>query len=478
MTDFLNQLKTTIDQYSLIQEHEKVLVAVSGGPDSMALLHGLLLLSQIHKKDWRFSVIHVNHLLRGEDSEGDARYVANFCRQRQLPYTICRVDVPRHIQKDGGNQQAIARKLRYQAFYETAKHRGITKIALAHHADDQIETVLMRILRGTGVAGLKGMECVHEWRGLKFIRPLLNVFRSEIERYLQENELVPREDQTNRETYYTRNRIRHHLIPELCTYNPKAKKAFLQLTDIVTHEEDIWNQLTKDALSKVLVKKNQANYWLDVTKFLDLPVALQRRTVKLILDCLAKKKATAEMTLEIIDHVRKLAAHHHPSAEAHIAGGILIKKEYERLHITYLTDHRLSHPVAIPLNIPGTTKLPDFHGEIEAFLVDQNLKDIELNHEQVVLDADKISQPLMVRSRKKGDRIHLFGMEGSKKVKELFMEAKIPRDQRDSYPIVATEQQIIWIPGIRRSSYAPISKDTKIFLYLIWKRFESFFSRR
>lgn len=472
MTDFLHQLKMTIDQYSLIQEHEKVLVAVSGGPDSMALLHGLLLLSQINKKDWRFSVIHVNHLLRGEESEGDARYVANFCRQRQLPYTICRVDVPQQLQTEGGNRQAIARRLRYQAFYNTAKQLGISKIALAHHADDQIETMLMRILRGTGVTGLKGMECVRKWRGLTLIRPLLKVWRSEIEGYLQEYQLIPREDSSNRETYYTRNRIRHHLIPELGTYNPKVKKAFLQLADIVAHEEKVWDQLTQDAFSQILIKKDQANYWIDVTKFLDLPVALQRRTVKLILDCLTKEKRTAEMTLEMVDYVRKLAAHHHPSAEAHIAGGILIKKEYERLHITYFTEHRYSHPVAVPLNIPGITPLPDFHGEIEALLVDQKLQHIEPNHTQVVFDAEKLTQPLMVRSRKNGDRIRLFGMNGSKKVKELFMEAKIPRDQRNDYPIVTTEKQIIWIPGIRRSCYAPISDQTEKFLYLIWKRFE------
>lgn len=472
MSAFLEQLHNTIIKQQLVKENEKVLIGVSGGPDSIALLHGLHTLIQTSQMNGRLFVVHVNHLLRGKESDHDADYVARLCQQLGISCTICEVDVLAQLQKEGGNQQAVARQLRYEAFYQTAQKFGISKVALAHHADDQVETVLMRIIRGTSVSGLSGMQPMRTWRNLQIIRPLLHIFRHEIEDYIDQVDVPPpRQDTSNLSTLYTRNRIRLELLPELQSYNKQVKSKLLQLSEIASAEEQVWSELTKQALEEMILDQNEANYQLDVKKFIDLPVALQRRTVKLILDCLIKNSSN-EITLEAIDKVRKCATHKNPTTELHISGGIRIKKEYEHLLFTYLVEQRTMkpYPVKTQLMIPGITKLFYFHGEIETFITDRLLDEVQQNQEQVVFDLEQLNEPLFVRSRRAGDRISYFGLNGSKKVKKLFMESKIPKSRRDQYPIVVMGEQIIWIPGIRRSDIAPVTSKTKKFLYLIWRQ--------
>lgn len=473
---FLTQLESAINQYNLIQDNDKVLIGVSGGPDSVALLHGLLQLSGHNRKNWRLFVVHVNHQLRGIESQEDARFVAELCKTKKIPYRICEVSVQEKIQKEGGNKQAVARQLRYDAFYETAKKWGIHKIALAHHADDQVETLLMRLLRGTSISGLAGMAHIREWRGLQIIRPMLHIFREDVERYLTESHFVsPRYDSSNDSLDYTRNRIRHQLIPELLTYNPQMKEALLRLSEITKSEEEIWMRLTEEAMKSTVIKKYQSDYWLDVKKFLDLPVALQRRTVKLILDCLVRN-GRSEISLETIERVRNFFQHQHPSAEYHIKGGIFVKKEYDQLWITYLPDKRTTEkpkPPIVRLKIPGVTQLPDYHGEMKGVLLTKQLFQIKRDKNTVAFDAEQIKQPLYVRPRKNGDRMSCFGLKGSKKIKDLFIEAKLPRRKRDHYPIVVMGDQILWIPGIRRSDFAPVTDQTKQVLYLVWKEHQT-----
>lgn len=473
---FLEQLKRAVHQYDLIQDNDKVLIGVSGGPDSVALLHGLLLLSDHYRKNWRLFVIHVNHLLRGNESQEDARFVAELCKEKGIPYRICEVNVRGRIKKEGGNKQAVARLLRYQAFYETAKDWGIKKIALAHHADDQVETVIMRLLRGTSISGLSGIAQIRKWKGIQIIRPMLHIFRKDIELYLQGvQSFVPRYDSSNDSMDYTRNRIRHQLIPELSSYNPRVKNALLKLTEITKAEEEIWVSLTKQAMKSIIIEENQAGYRIDVKKFLDLPVALQRRTVKLILDCLVRN-GRSEIALETIERVREIFQHQHPSGECHVAGGILVKKEYDQLHITYWTEKRAitnPEPPIVKLEIPGITKLPDYDGEIEVVLMEKQMIQMNQDDHIVVFDAKQMTQPLFVRPRKHGDRMTCFGLKGSKKIKELFIEAKLPRRKRDRYPVVVMGDQIIWIPGIRRSDFAPVTNQTKQVLCFIWRQNQS-----
>lgn len=467
---FLDQLEKEIEQYQLLTTGEKILIGVSGGPDSIALLHGLHQLSE--KNKWSLFVVHVNHQLRGEESERDACYVQDCCRKWGIPCQVEKVDVQGVLQTEGGNRQAIARTLRYDAFRRTAKRWQLKKLALAHHADDQVETILMRFLRGTGVTGLAGMERLREWDGIQLIRPMLSISRQAIESYCEEEELSPRLDQSNFSLDYTRNRIRLQLLPILTSYNSQVKEAILQLSEMIREEENVWEELVQQAMSQVVKEKNDWSYTMEVSSFLHLPVALQRRIGKLILNCLLKQ-GNHEVTLESVEQLRKLAAHSSPSASIHLPGNLKAERNYHLLRLSLPHAESKQKPPQAPppsvhLAVPGTTLLPGFMGRIEAIVSDRPIPMQQKSSDWAVFDADRLHAPIMVRSRKPGDRMTCFGLDGTKKIKNVLMEAKIPRQARDHYPLVTAEEEIIWVPGVRRSKLALVTPDTRRYLYLLW----------
>jgi tRNA(Ile)-lysidine synthase len=469
MALFYERLKQEITDRRLIGKQDKILVGVSGGPDSLALLHALHRLSA--EEDFSVMAVHVNHQLRGEESEADACFVQEFCRNRAIPCEVVRVDVAGKRRQQGGNKQAIARQLRYDAFARVARKRNATKLALAHHADDQLETVIMRLIRGTGVSGLAGMEWKRRWHGIVLIRPLLGLTRADIELYCREQELHPRMDSSNLSNAYTRNRLRHELVPLLQSFNPKVVEAVLRLSELIREEEKVWEKLTKEAADQVLLGRENGQFLLDVSSFLHLPVALQRRVVKLILSYLWDN-GTHEVTLDSVEQVRNLAHMRSPSAVIHLPGGILAQREYEKLILKVHSStneqapQTLSEP--IPLSIPGVTSLPGLLGKIEVLETNEPIHRMRMGQSSVVFDREKLKGPIYVRFRRPGDKMNPWGMIGRKKVKSLMMEAKVPKRIRDQYPLVVTGDEIIWIPGVKRSAAAPVTRDTRRFLYLIW----------
>jgi tRNA(Ile)-lysidine synthase len=459
---FLTKLESQIQTQRLFDQDEKLLVGVSGGCDSIALLEALFELSP--KYGWKIYVVHVNHHLRGDESDKDASYVAEFCKKNQIPYQIKDVDIQSKRESTGGNKQAIAREMRYQAFREVAEEWGITKIVLAHHADDQVETILMRILRGTGPSGLAGMQLKRNWGKVQIVRPLLSIYRKELEDYLKEKQIIPREDASNQSTDYTRNRLRLELIPDLQQYNPQVKQAILQLGDLVYEEEKVWEKWTVDGLNACSKKVSEGEYQIDLPIFLSYPVALQRRMVKLILNCLTDEN----LPYHSIAQVLQLGVHQSPSVWMFLPGGIKGVRSYEILRLTKDYINQEEDEWLYPLPIPGTTYLP--FGVIEAAISTKPTHlSIRESHHKAVFDADELElQKLAVRNRRAGDYVHPFGFKGRKRVKALLMEHKIPQAQRGKQPMIVSDQEIIWIPGIRRSSFALVTSKTTRYLTLHW----------
>lgn len=471
---FLEQLQQIITEHSLIQKGDQLLVGVSGGPDSIALLHGLHQLQKIGQ--WSLFVIHVNHGLRGEESDQDALFVRDFCQQRKIPCYIRKVDVAAIVAQQGGNKQAIARQKRYEQFRLLAEELHIHKIMLAHHADDQAETILLHLLRGTGVSGLAGMRLKRRWKEKWLIRPLLGVTREEIEQYCREQQLNPRHDSSNDMPIYTRNRVRHELLPQLETFNPNIRISLCQLAEIVQDEEEVWEEQVESALKDCLLSETPERFTISTDRFRRLSVALQRRLVKLILNYLVKN-GTSEITSETVEQVRRVMHHPHPSVQIDLPHGLRLYRQYEQGIFTY-QKASLSAGTFSPtlLHIPGITHLSSTAGQIEAILTTQRWT--EMNRpcadDWMVFDADVLHFPLRARSRHSGDRMRCFGMNGSKAIKRLLMEAKIPVKEREAYPlIIDSYDQIIWVPGIRRSSIAPVTEVTQRYLYLLWRRWRS-----
>ena len=471
MTLFLKRLEKEITSRKLIKPNDKVLVGVSGGPDSMALLFALKQLEGVlgHK----VSAVHVNHHLRGEESDEDEKYVVRRAKEWNIPICVMHVDVIGELKKHGGNKQAVSRKLRYRAFKQVAEEKRADRLALAHHADDQLETVLMRLVRGTGLAGLSGMDWSRIWEGYILIRPLLGFTKEEIISFCRENELSPREDSSNCSLEYTRNRIRHELIPVVKKLNPRADKAILKLSDLIREEEKDWDFRVKKALEQVVIEWGENCYILDVSSFLHLSVALQRRVVKLILSYLCHQDLM-ELSLDKVDQVRKLAENENPSAMIQMFHGIVAEREYSKLIFTKKTQmpdearDLKKAPKMIWLPSQGVSSLPGFLGRIEIFESDKPIHRLNNVFSQAVFDLDLLTRPLYVRARKPGDKMRCLGMRGRKKVKSLMMEAKIPKKLRPCYPLVGSGDEIIWIPGVRRSDLAPVTAETKRFLYLLW----------
>ncbi|MRG27007.1 MULTISPECIES: tRNA lysidine(34) synthetase TilS [Laceyella] len=465
---FLAQLREELNRMGLAGRRARVLVGVSGGADSIALVHALKKIEQ--EVDIFVAAVHVNHQLRGEESEADEQHVKAFCEEWRIPCRTVRVNVGSLLEQKGGNKQAVARELRYDAFEEMARAWRMDAVATAHHADDQLETVLMRLVRGTGVAGLAGIEPIRAWRGFQLIRPLLTFTKQELERYCQDAGLPTRLDSSNLLPDYTRNRLRMEVVPLLEAFNPHVQKAVCTLSDLVREEEKVWSELVEDALGKVLLERDDASFTLDVSSFLHLPIALQRRVVKLILSYLSQDD-TFGVSLDAVEKVRKLVADGSSSSMFHLPGGIVAEREYEKVHMRKAErgEEHATQSGEIALSVPGTTCLPGFLGKIEVLESDVALHNVDLGRNAVVFDRDHLPFPLCVRARQSGDRMTCLGMDGRKKLKKVLMEAKVPKRQRDRVPVVTAGDEIIWIPGVKRSGVAPVTPNTTRFLYLIWE---------
>jgi tRNA(Ile)-lysidine synthase len=439
----------------------------------MTLLHGLLQLAP--EQGWKIHVVHVDHQLRGHASEQDAQYVASYCEQKQVPYQVKRVNVTESKAITGGSIQTTARRLRYKAFREVAEEWKISKLVLAHHADDQVETILMRILRGTGPSGLVGIRTHREWGNLQIVRPLRNIFREELEGYLQKENIVPREDESNQSLTYTRNRLRLELMPTLLQYNPQVKQSILQLGNLMEDEEQVWAQKTIESVKLVANKVGNQEYQIDIKQFLTLPVALQRRTVKLILSCLTSRSEKLEIELDAaqefpyrsIDQVLYLASHSTPSVWISLPGGIKGVRSYDILRLTKDYINVVEQEWSCPLQVPGITYLSN--GFMKASLSTTLPTKTFTNKSEAVFDAGELAlDNLTVRNRRAGDRIRPYGFQGHKQVKSLLMEEKIPLAERGKQPFVVSGNEIIWIAGVRHTAIAPVTDHTTHFLMLVW----------
>lgn len=453
-----------------IPKQASILVAVSGGPDSVALLNVLYTLQERYQ--WRVGVIHINHQLRGEESALDEAYVKDFCLKLDIPCWIEYVDVNGVKQERGGNKQEIARTLRYDAFAKVAKRGAFHYVALAHQQDDQAETILMRLIRGTHSSGLVGIPVRRSWRGIELIRPLLSISRDIINEYCEQHQLQPRTDQSNFSTEYTRNFLRLQVFPELEKINPNVKETIAHLGARMLEEEEVWKQWEYKALEQISFHQKLDQVSWSRKRFHDLPIALQRRVVKLILSSL-RWLTELEITYSRIEQVRNWVLSSAPSGEIHLEHGVYVRKSYEIVTIQKQSDKDKTATLTLEqlqLNIPGKTEYHPSLGTVEAYLFDQpQSEEWFFSLPSAVFDYDQLpSGRIFARPRKAGDRMSCFGFHGTKKVKELMIEQQVPRQLRDHIPVVHLDGQILWIPGVRRSAIAPVTSQTHRYLYLRW----------
>jgi tRNA(Ile)-lysidine synthase len=469
-----------IQRYSLISPEEIVVVGVSGGADSVCLLH---VLAKCQKElRIKLHVAHLNHQLRGVESEADAEYVSNLAGSLGIPSTIDRQDVAAYRTERNCSIEEAARELRYAFLARVAREAGANRIAIGHTRDDQVETILMHILRGTGITGLCGLApcspMAYDSQGtslrakrsnLLVIRPLLDITREETASYCQEYQLEPRIDSSNFSPSFFRNRLRLHLLPLLRQYNPSIDQALLRLADIAKEDSALIEQQASGLWDEVARQENNAIY-LDKKLIASLPIALQRHLLRAAVTKLAGDVRDIEASH--IEAARSLL-NKPTSKRISLPHGLICHGGYDELMITKLpaviaSEARQSQippcpfpPLSgeFPLKVPGKTVFPGWKviasivRERAASLSSQGaLSTNERTYQGNLVahfDLHKTGTELFVRQRQPGDRFQPLGMSMPKKLYEFMVDAKIPRSWRNHIPIVCSPQQIVWVVGLR-----------------------------
>jgi tRNA(Ile)-lysidine synthase len=467
MNNLMKQVELRIEETKLIRPGDAVVVAVSGGPDSVAMLHVLFLLSE--RYSWRLVVAHVNHKFRGDESDAEAAFVAELAKSYSLPCEIGNIDVPAYIDQTSLNAQVAAREKRYEFLHEVANRYHATRVALAHHADDQAETIMMRILRGTGPSGLAGMPERRVEKKVELVRPFLRIYKAEVVQYCREHGLEYCMDSSNELRKYARNQIRLDVMPFLRSYNEQLPVALNRMSEMMRAEDDFVEEEAAKAFATIVSLKSAGCRFLS-SEFAQAHVALQRRMIKLILAYLSLRLERFDFArLELIRSA--ILQRKTPTLQLDIGEQYVLIREYDEIRIQassltasgYCYELMLQSGDLCIQELGSTFRVTRY----EKGTVHDQPDCARGSAAEAWFDLDQLEGPIFVRSRQAGDRIEPFGLNGSKKVKDMFIDAKIPPSMRDTLPLVVDgRDQILWIPHMRRSRHAVVKASTTHLLHM------------
>lgn len=457
----LSKVRKTIETQGMIERGDRVGVALSGGADSVALLS--LLNDLAAPLGFSIVVIHVNHGLRGAESNRDEAFARQTAGMLSLPMEARTIPSDAMAAGKGGpSLEDRARTERYRIFEELRISLGLSKLALGHTMDDQAETIMMKFLRGSGLAGLRGM--LHLREGF-YIRPLLDTARRDVLALLEERNLSFVTDSSNADQRFLRNRVRMTVLPGLAaSCNPNLVETLCRMAVVIRDEEDCLEGMVRESMASLDLTGAGPPWEIHVTELRALHRALRRRLIR---NCLGTSRGVGgEHGFDHVEAVLSLADGDNPSGRVILGGGLRARREYGRLIIEADDSPArgrdpagvgtFSHPVAIP----GVTAIDEISRVISLAMVERGSVDFR-DSRFVFMDADAIDGPLMVRSVLPGDRIQPLGMKGHKTMKSLFIDAKIPRHQRSRIPLLADGRSVIWVPGICLSERVRIDDGTR-----------------
>lgn len=448
----IEKVRKTIVKYRMLSEGENVLVAVSGGTDSMALLHILQRISPDFGV--KLTVAHFNHGIRPE-SKREEEFVRKEAEEMGLPFFSGQEDVKALNREWKRSLEESARIARYRFLDEAAKKCGASKIALGHHKLDQAETVLINLIRGSGLAGLKGMEPVREG---KYIRPLIHLSPREIASYVAREGIRYCTDRSNFDERFLRNRVRHRLIPLLeREFNPRVVEALSQMADILREEEEFIAGEAR-ALQEKWAKVLPGEKIFSIHDLLNLPGALRKRIVKELLEDM--KGEGKAVTFRHVEGVEKMLLSSAPGKMLSVPGGRVVK-EYDDLRFRRIDNTSEQDQFSYFLPLPGETIIESTGQRVKTYLCDiGEIPKGPINPGTLYVDVRVLKPPLTVRSWRKGDRMVPLGMNGSRKVQDIFGEMKVPRAQRRLIPILEDAVGILWIGNLKVAERCRLRPDT------------------
>jgi len=433
-------VRAYIRKHALLKAGDRVGVAVSGGADSVALLR--LLLALRSEIGIVLSVVHINHQLRGADSDADAQFVADLARHHKLDLHCESADTAAYVAQKHLSIETAARELRYQYFRRLLGEARLNRIATAHTLDDQAETVLLRIVRGAGSRGLAGIYPQLSVAGLEtatIVRPLLATKHKALEAYLQSLRQPWHEDASNRDLRHARNRVRHGILPPLERFlNPAVREALAEAAEIARAEEDYWLGEVARLLPQIWTQQGPARGTLKSPAFVDLPLAVQRRVVRAACESLGLR-----LEFRHVEEILALASSPDSKSTELPAGWVMSRKKHslclERKLVAVASDYEY------PLPIPGSTPVPEVNSRFQTLLVPRNrVKEYNPDH---LLNRALLGKELRVRNWRPGDRFGPAHTKAPKKIKELLQGPDLPGKQRKLWPVVVTGSQIVWVRG-------------------------------
>lgn len=469
---------------------QSIIVAVSGGADSLCLL------GTLHEQGYPLIVAHFDHQLR-PDSADDAKFVAEIAAHYQLPFLLGAADVNAYARENKQTIEEAARNARYTFFFEQARIHNAQAVAVGHTADDQVETVLMHFLRGAGLNGLKGILpntiLPHFDPEIPLVRPILHLRRAETEAYCVTHNLVPREDVSNASEDYFRNKLRHTLIPELENYNPRFRESIIRTSHALQGDHALLSELINQTWRQIVRDESASHISFLLSPFLQLSPALVRNLIKNGMEKLLPGQT--DLTFSTLERAAAFILDPNSPQRIDLASGLFLLKEADALHLT--ADERnlpLSGYPQLHVIASGAKQSPSIGGEIasaiklprndETFVLELGADWVltvsspgagQTAHSadpfQVTLAADAFCGELSLRTRRPGDRFHPLGMDGqSMKLKDFFINEKLPRRARNDYPLLCDEEGIVWLPGFRPAARVRVRESTQRTICFVLKR--------
>ncbi|MHC1697439.1 MAG: tRNA lysidine(34) synthetase TilS [Geobacteraceae bacterium] len=447
----MRKISDTIRENRLFSQGDTVVVAVSGGADSVALLDSLSSLKELRL---RLVVAHLDHGLRGTESDGDAAFVAQLAARYYLPCKVQRLDV-----KELGRQRKLSleeagRVARFEWFDEVAKSWSAHSVALGHHADDQAETFLLRMFRGSGTTGLASMRLQTSER---YVRPLLLLTRAEIFAYLERRGLPFRHDSSNDETVFLRNRIRHECLPYLRTFNPAIRERLNNTAEALAADEAVLEKLV-DGLFPRLSRTDPAQIVLDVAAVrAELPglrFRLYRRALLLL------RRDLTRIATTHLKQIDRLVYSARTQGAQSLPGGFTVLRCYDELLFLPTEKRQGREAWEIRIEGPGRHLLPDGR-EISICLAAPPANGESVSPFRACFDPVAVPFPWILRTFRPGDRFRPSGMTGSKKVKDFFIDKKLPLSVRYKTPLLFSADELIWVCGLRVSESGRVQPGTR-----------------
>ena len=446
-----------------ITDNSHVVIGLSGGADSVCLLDVLTALSYEHKFD--VSAVHVNHQIRGQEADEDEEFVKRMCEKNGIPCEVLRYNCEELAKETRISTEEMGRKLRYGAFYKVAEKVRSEKdvsevfIATAHNLNDQAETVLMRIIRGTGVEGLSGIHYLRSVEGNKIIRPLLDVKRDDIELYCAARGLEYVSDSTNFEPIYTRNKIRLNVIPMLEEINLNVTDALARLAQIAREDRDYFASMTDAVFAEAAFMNGSILFNREILK--KLHPAIRRRVLKRAFEELGLTQGITALHMEAMDQI---IFSENASASTNLPRGFSMANSYGEIRIFKSDEYSLGHysdeelkenlKISILRDKQELSRIRGLSNNGNKRFAMFSFKkifgaifDIELAEAGKIDEKDNFVRFLQVRTRRQGDYISPLGMKGSKKLQDLFTDEKVYKEQRDNVPLVCIGSEVLWVIG-------------------------------